>query len=95
MASDLRNQDDPPAVGLLNSSWDAVNVEVRRGNESDCAKNATFDTRLLARDETWDIPLPDVDLCYRRDTVPGTSGGTWTKWRKVKNPGGYQTVEIV
>ena len=81
------NQDvtviDDPLVVLTNQSWNVVNVEVRRGGEPECGKNAAFETRQLLYQESWEIPAPDVDVCYRRDIDPDLPDGSWTSWRRV------------
>lgn len=79
-------------VVLTNTQWQDVNVEVRRGSESDCSKNAAYGTRLLERDEYWRIPPRGHVVCYRRDLVPGIQG-EWSGWRKVQDPGAA-TVEV-
>jgi hypothetical protein len=61
---------DANVVVLRNTNWDAVNVEVRRGNDDDCGLNAAFETKKLFRNETWEVPAPDVSVCYRRDVNP-------------------------
>jgi hypothetical protein len=84
------SQPSEPVVELTNSRWSAVNVEVRRGTESDCGLNAAFETRELDRGETWAIPVPQGDLCYRRDRDPDHPNGEWSSWRRVP-PSGART----
>jgi hypothetical protein len=82
-------------VHLINEDWDQVNVEVRRGNETDCALNAAFETKLLARGDEWVIPAPGVDVCYRRDADPDHPNGQWTEWRRVDTSGGGEITETI
>jgi len=75
-----------PTVTLVNRDWTSVNVEVRRGNEKDCAQNATFETKKLGRNDEWPVPAPDVDVCYRRDLDPDHPNGQWAGWHRVPHP---------
>ena len=82
-------------VVLVNKQWEMVNVEVRRGNEPDCANNATFETKKLFRSDKWSIPAPSVDVCYRRDRDPDHPNGQWTNWRKVSPTSSGDTVVAI
>jgi hypothetical protein len=78
-------------VVLVNRTWTKVNVEVRRGKESDCGKNAAFETKKLLRGESWSVPAPDTDVCYRRDRDPDHPNGQWTEWHRVTPTGSADT----
>lgn len=74
-----RNAVAPGQLTLMNTRWDAVQVEVRVGGSSPCAQNASAATQTLRRNQRWAVVTDEV-ICWRRESVPGDAASGWTVW---------------
>lgn len=67
-------------ITIRNKNWPkGVQVEVSRGNNMDCAQNASLGTKTLQQGVTWPVACKGVDICYRRLAL-GFPNERWTGW---------------
>lgn len=81
-------------VILHNESWARIQVQVKKGNNTDAESNPSLGSKTLQRDENWTILSEGENIWYRRDSMPDFPDGTWTYWTQVTCNGLGDTLTI-
>jgi hypothetical protein len=71
------------SVTLVNSAWNRVTIEVRKGKYDDVNQNAAYETRTMGKGR-WTIPCAAEEgyVWWRRDADPDHPNGQWTGWTR-------------
>jgi hypothetical protein len=81
-------------VILANDSWDKVQVQVTKGNNTNAESNPSLGSRTILRDDNWTILSDGENIWYRRDSNPDNPDGSRTYWTLITCNGLGDTINV-